>query len=527
MRRTDLLDDTSCYQFELKVRKEVDHRTIETGFDTFRARKVRTTEYIRASHKWIGTVIGPSTIHPVVVSPDQFAEGSCSCGAETVLCAHQIALYLSYVNTYKNGFTARDAFERMMDVQPSPLIATFDASSITPVFPKLEPRDWYADMTAKYGDVYKSCRQSLHGLQNVLSSLKSSSRDWPHTLRTLYWIQAIQFVVEQAELALSSTDSFLRYYYELPFSRVVEPWTSQLLELIDSLRLDEMVATEREGWDAIGRFYEGIKKFDLPSLHPIDSLYYAYLHKSSEDEGLFAQLEQRLKQRAALELDTVEALFLQKALALIHVLRGQDEAALAMFSKLEFNAIAPTVAECALQRLNEGKFEALEPYMLYLFEPIARGVRTKAQANFFAMCRLAAEHQPQQSRWEQMLIDCLPYSSTSLGEHWLEHGNYERWADLQQLMGNTVNELDQAHVRQVLKAAPAVLLPMYVQAIHASVELRNRQGYKMAIRLMKKAQKVYEAAQLSAQWSALVADITTRYSRLRAFQEELARGKIG
>ncbi|MNI87313.1 hypothetical protein D3C73_1445020 [compost metagenome] len=55
---------------------------------------------------------------------------------------------------------------------------------------------------------------------------------------------------------------------------------------------------------------------------------------------------------------------------------------------------------------------------------------------------------------------------------------------------------------------------------------KNRDAYKQAVRRLKKLASIYKKLRELDRWNTYVEHLTTRYSRLRAFQEELRRGKL-
>jgi hypothetical protein len=124
------------------------------------------------------------------------------------------------------------------------------------------------------------------------------------------------------------------------------------------------------------------------------------------------------------------------------------------------------------------------------------------------------------------MVELLPHSYSDLSDHWLAVKKYEEWADLQLLIGMRPDDLGIQNVREVAKVAPSVMIPLYHQSIDEWINSRNRQGYRMAVKELKKLEKLYKAGKGAEKWDRYLAGIVSKNQRLRAFQEELWKGKI-
>lgn len=71
----------------------------------------------------------------------------------------------------------------------------------------------------------------------------------------------------------------------------------------------------------------------------------------------------------------------------------------------------------------------------------------------------------------------------------------------------------------------ALLLPLYHQAAERAVLEKNRASYKTAVRLLKKLHGIYKQLGQDDRWEHYVYRLADKFSRLRAFQEELKKGK--
>lgn len=58
------------------------------------------------------------------------------------------------------------------------------------------------------------------------------------------------------------------------------------------------------------------------------------------------------------------------------------------------------------------------------------------------------------------------------------------------------------------------------------VLLKNRSGYKAAVKLLKRLAKLYKKLKREERWEEFIIVFSSRHSRLRALQEELRKGKL-
>lgn len=514
------LADDALTQLEQQLLHIPEQGIIEQGYRTFRGKKVRTLEVMN-ERRLIGTVLG-STMYAVTVQADDLARCTCTCQHE-VTCKHIVALYFGYISYA--GLSLKETYDRLQSQPSLPLQIEEQATVIDK---KMIPpaTTWLDTMEAEHGDVWRTCKHTLHPLQTMLTTIKSQAKDWPPTMQKLYWMFAIVFAAEQAERAYAGTETYIRYYYELPFSRMTEPWLVQYGEWMQELALSSFSAEERLAFKQLGAFFHLHNVNREVQLHRWETLYFAYLAKLIDDE-------QWLQQEEATITDVLRRMptqgssyqFYEMSLAYVGFLRQQDEQAIERLRKVPFVDIALLASDCAFVRLNEGHWEQLERWLLFIFDHVKSGLKSKAQGPFFSMCRLAAERNEHNPLWEQLLVDCLPYSYRALSEHWFEHGHLIEWADLQLLLGFKPEELDAQVIRQVSKRSPEALMPIYHHAIDGAVRSRNRQGYRHAVKQMKKLEKLYQAADKLEAWGRYIQDISTKYQRLRAFQEELWKGK--
>lgn len=120
----------------------------------------------------------------------------------------------------------------------------------------------------------------------------------------------------------------------------------------------------------------------------------------------------------------------------------------------------------------------------------------------------------------------LPYTFYTYNDYLLTTENYKGWAELQLLVGFEPETHGQQFLRKIEKADRSVLLPLYHQAVQRAIAEKNRKAYKLAVRRLKKLRTHYRQLKKVEKWETYFAFLVKKHRRLRAFQEELRKGKL-
>ncbi|MGD6816597.1 SWIM zinc finger family protein [Metabacillus sp. 113a] len=176
----------------------------------------------------------------------------------------------------------------------------------------------------------------------------------------------------------------------------------------------------------------------------------------------------------------------------------------------------------------------LEKWMPYLIENIPGYVQSdlsKVELRRGAELLLAAvgsyaDEKQADELYEQACRDLLPLSFNEY-EHLLSMDErYYEWAELNMLLGYPVYEVEGYYLDEAEKNEPEAVLALYKQTISLEMEIRNRESYKRAVRLLKKVKRLYKKLKNEEEWEDYLDMLQERYKRLRAFREELVKGKL-
>ncbi|MCQ6559750.1 hypothetical protein NNL21_13695 [Paenibacillus mendelii] len=515
------LDDGLRKAMERQLLETIPLHLLERGWDYYRREKVLSVQVMDGTSIY-GTV-RDTEIYAVTIDADEFGFSTCTCSSSGH-CMHMAAVYYAYC--HYAGESADEVHNRLLYGGDLVTAEKKPASGGNlPGDAPLEekPDCWFSEMDRQHGDVWRQCRHSLHPLQAVLSAIKGTSRDWDGAVKRLHWMHAVLFIVDQAEKAYSATDSYSRYYYEMAFARMTEPWVTHYQEMAAELEPGKMSERENAAVDSLIAFFHARDMDREQQLHRWELLYFSLWTKLVTEPNRRLSEENWLREAKEAGNSTF---FYPMALAFLAFIDLRDEEAVALLKDTAFNRTSLLACDCAMQRLGEGDWKRLGSWMDFINGGLQIERKSRSFGPFLSMCRLADERQPDNPQWQRYLISYLPQSYSALTEHWLGRQQYDQWADLQMLIGIDPTELDVQVLRELSKSAPHVLMPLYHQAIDAAIRSRNRQGYKTAVKLMKKLERLYKAEEQQERWSRYIDGIVSKHQRLRALQEELWRGKI-
>ncbi len=490
-------------------------------------------------HETVTAYVSGTDIYAVVIDLQDNHYSSCSCPDQS-LCKHIVAVFFQALAEQGGGHkVAEQAYFRLLGLAKASSIVGTDSTSSgvssAPVAAIHESKlsmdsplqEWRKWMDLKHGEIWRLCRHSLHPLQSLLTSLKAIARQWSFAHQRLFWSYSILFTLEQAERALSLSDSFNRYYYEMSFSRMAEPWLEQFHELLTELDPQRFTPLELE-WALM--ITNTIKRRALLPQKQLLEWDYIYL----EAVSMYANVpEIQAKEKQALQdlLDgeageAINAAFLHMSLASFTFTAEKYNDSLELLSQADFDRAQKLIYRLTEELLAKQQHTALKEFMSYIYERIKQSRGRRAVGPFIKLCLACGEAYPANMQWSAYMAGLLPQSYPQLSEHWITQKKYEQWSNLQLLMGAKPETVVPSELKKMEKNAPELLFPMYHQSIEASILSRNRQGYRVAVKQLKKLGQLYAASRQAARWPVYVKQLTEKYQRLRAFQEELWKENI-
>ncbi|WP_163099447.1 hypothetical protein [Peribacillus alkalitolerans] len=120
----------------------------------------------------------------------------------------------------------------------------------------------------------------------------------------------------------------------------------------------------------------------------------------------------------------------------------------------------------------------------------------------------------------------LPFSYYPYAQFLIDSDQYGKWVELITYMDIDVDQVGTDILKRVQTHEPAVLLPLYHRVVEQSISSKNRASYKHAVRYLKKLRTLYKKLKQEDAFLSYMNNLQESTKRLRAFQEELQRGKL-
>lgn len=120
----------------------------------------------------------------------------------------------------------------------------------------------------------------------------------------------------------------------------------------------------------------------------------------------------------------------------------------------------------------------------------------------------------------------LPHSYWKYANFLFEQKQYKKWVEMHIYSDISIDMIGSDLIKEVVSKEPELILPLYYHAVQTKVSLKNRPAYKQAVRYLKKMRTIYKKLKQEESFERYMQYVTDSTKRLRAFQEELKRGKL-
>ncbi|MBM7690722.1 hypothetical protein JOC77_000125 [Peribacillus deserti] len=474
----------------------------------------------------------------VVLDINSPANSSCSCD-EGMLCRHQMAVFLAVystrasVNLWIDRWKSKQEAAPIEEEKPS-LISARDVLTQKSAF-KRSFSSWksFIDKTF-HSYILKNNTMPEYMLDRMWGSFNQKikerapvEREWRH----LYDFVVMYVVLLNCLKLLKSDPSpkvSLSFFHDLA-SNLAE----ELQEIIPS------IGRQAQPF-AFDEFLEGIKDEAWRLLEGGSSLQYErvdfyrslwrYLFKSSKWRlKEIERLEETLNERHS------EAQTSSYQIALIHLalLTNRDDQAMELLGGLppSANPFLYAWLQYSIETGNEKRAALFIEHVIKRVNPFLNALasyyeRTDFVRTFSMPIRVFCQETKRPELLEKFYRETLPYSYWEYSKVLFEREEFHKWVELQVFAGEGLNMIGNDTVKILQSKDPSLLLPLYHHAVFTSLELKNRQAYKTAVRHLKKLKTIYKKLKQEDRWTEYIENLSVSTKRLRAFQEELQRGKL-
>lgn len=146
--------------------------------------------------------------------------------------------------------------------------------------------------------------------------------------------------------------------------------------------------------------------------------------------------------------------------------------------------------------------------------------------SYLQMIEIYAYENDKQSEYEEVIKQLFPYSFAEYSDYLFEKEEFKKWVELQLLLNPDLSDYGTKMLKIIENRDRESLLPLYHYGIKRAINERNRKSYKQAVRYLKKLRTHYRKLKKEPQWNAYLTRLVAENKRLRAFIEELQKGKL-
>jgi len=520
--RMNYLIERMRHDFELPV--------LERGWEYYHKGRVTGIELRHGVE--IHALVSGTRSYEVILDMDRFDKSECSCPDEGC-CKHMAAaiftLYASFARPELLLAQLKQAImvkNRQQQSRTGTVKHEKKQERLEAPKPDQLPSVWQRFFDQQFYGYSLSQQHSIElfysTAQEMLFPLAES---WNEEPRALFKLHVILFVMRKIEQFYSDTKtSYLSYYIETGCKTVakqcMEQW-SALLRPWDALSLAKRHAAALD--DTLTMLGEAAL---TGKDSPLDWLlaYRTVWWKLAED----AKRIEKEKKRIGLLLSKSNLLprrrdALLVASAHFDVVEGRDDQARERLEGLTRRDARDTFLY--LHRCYEDQqWNRMLAWLRWMLPAMQRAQQEELRT-FCTYWMEAVNRQTDDGEWVEVMIALLPRTYYFYTVYLLKANRFKSWVDLQ--LANRVSPLNlyAMDLKTVEADDPSLLLPLYHQAVERCIEEKNRSAYKTAVKLLKKLHAYYKKLDKLNAWEEYVYRLATRYSRLRALQEELRKGK--
>jgi hypothetical protein len=362
----------------------------------------------------------------------------------------------------------------------------------------------------------------------LLQESEQGSVSWPKPLADLFKVQMLlDYAGRIEDIYHAASPSFYSYYYMNRIQEASEDIRERMIAIVSK--------TDRQ---AIRSMYEERLEETAKRLHD-----YLCLNKQTAMGWIFLYRYMWWNMLNLPALRNKEALRLQRSLKKpditqeqldytrfgiihMHFIEGREEEALVVFAN-EIADKEPAHLSTYLQYyLQTKQWDKLLRWMKWMIPYLKNGESDFLDYYFDYYWAGYAKGSGNLEHAMDAMRQLLPYTYERYSDRLMKIGDYRNWVDLQLSMNMDPDELEASELRKVGSSQMSLLLPLYHQSIERNIEQKNRESYRTAAQYLGKLRDCYYKIKSPQLWNAYLAHIKEKYSRLRALQEELKKGKL-
>jgi uncharacterized Zn finger protein len=374
---------------------------------------------------------------------------------------------------------------------------------------------------------------SMHSIETFLPtvtrSLFSFGQAWKPTLKHLYDLQVTLFTMKRADelqAQIGRNYSYHVYQYAEYFHSISNTCQERLVQIVRDIDIE---AARQQYPGLLQETATYLAEYGFPEHSSVMRWSGAYgvlwWNLLRDQAGIAAErhrLEAAIAKRGILPRKK-DALLISAML--FDVMDGKDQHVMSRASK-ELTDKQPGMFFPFLQTLySSDEWDRLILWLDWM-RPLVKTSGSAYMEPYFHYWQEAGKHRDLEKEWKETISFLLPASFPYYSQFLIKQQRYQEWADLNLLFYRSPLEINPDTLKLVEAQDIHFLLPLYHFAVERSILEKNRSSYKVAVKLLKKLHQFYKKLKEQDRWERYIIHVSTQFSRYRAFQEELRKGKL-
>lgn len=516
-----------------QILAHIEGHIIERGYNYFSDGVVFNTRVEKGT--LLTSDVQGGEVYHVSLDLDAVQNSTCSCPYSR-LCKHIAATFFQMYSVFENPrhYLTRSQKPRRVQFSKSMLTPAFKnrshlvgASDGHPVQSSLTAnspvRDWWTFFESwtrnlsSAMETYRASTELFSSYENVLGVAAT----WPSDRAQLFTIHANLF-------HLLTLQEFVKKYRQSFWYLDLTQTAERLLEQLEASLFYADISALRENHSEalLETLYivKKMKKDEAPSLYWSFAYHMMWWYLLCDDGWIQQETEELDQLISDSETKTtVQDKYLMLR-AHFYVMARNDEAALRIWLKNRQLTLPFYLTYLkAFARNNEWK------RFLFWVESLEQLVGEAEAPHYRLVTAIwleAMEQTGQLADSGAMLKRFLPNSFQEYAAYLYENKLFKQWIDLQMSYQVPLADISATQAKEIEESHPSLLFPLYLREVNRLINERNRPAYKEAIKLLKKVRSTYSKANEDARFERYVDQLSAKYNRLRAFQEELRRGNL-
>ncbi|MED1747031.1 MULTISPECIES: SWIM zinc finger family protein [Brevibacillus] len=512
----------------------MEEHIVEQGYQYFTDGMVFNVQAEDGAH--LRSDVQGSAVYHVEIDLNAFANSTCTCSYARY-CKHIAATFFQAYSVFENP-------RAFMNVLHKPRSTVFSPAMLVPAYKKivksganptpsaslgasLRPEskvsDWWSFLekwTRNLPLAMETARPSselFSSYENVLGVTSS----WPEELAQLFSVHANLFHLLKLQTFVKDVRSS---YWASDLTQTADRLVEQLeaaLFYLDPESLRKHFSSHLEETHEKSKEWKHCDSATIYWIQAYRLLWWYLLNTPAWIQEEMDELDRLIKNPVLTDAERERFSILQ---AHFLVMKGEDEAALRIWNGSQSLALSfylPYMKAFA-------RHEEWERF-LYWVDRLETLIGTADGPEYrlvAAVWREAMERLGRSADSGAMLKRFLPASLTDYCAYLFENRQYKQYLDVLMTYQSALEQMNQQQAKIIEDQKPLLLLPLLIREINQQIGSRNRSGYREAAKLLKKVRASYQKADQLDVWERFIQGLATKYSRLRAFQEELKRGNL-